>query len=108
MASKWRHERHSGLKEVEFNFGLHPKERPALSALLNQACRVLLMHAGGNLKALYTDEYASRLASYIEAHPGLTHRLLRSDEWAIQTITYRALEMLGYPPVASNRKRRGQ
>jgi hypothetical protein len=98
MPSKWRHARNSGWTDVDYDFGLPPSERAALSALLNEACHVFQLHADGNWKTLYKDKYASLLAAQMEAHPGLTHRLLRSGERVIQMLTYRALEILGRPP----------
>jgi len=97
MPSKWRHAKNYGHPDVAYDFGLPPPERARLSALLNEACHVFHHHADGNWKTFYKDKYASLLAAQIEAHPGLTHRLLRSGERVIQMLTYRALELLERP-----------
>ena len=94
MPSKWRHNRNYGSFEIDYDFGLPSSERAALSALLNEACHVFQDHPHGQWKTRCKDKYASLVATQIKAHPGLTHRLLRSGERVIQMLTYRALEIL--------------
>jgi hypothetical protein len=97
MASKWNHPKNDGWTDVDYDFGLPLSERAALSKILNEACHVFHYHADGNWKTAYKDNFASLVATYIEAHPGLPHRLLRSEDRVVKILTYRALEILEHP-----------
>ena len=98
MPRKWLHPKNDGWSGVDYDFGLPPAERAALTDVLNEACHVFRMHADGNWKTLYKDKYALLVAAHLKAHPGLAHRLLRSGDRVIQMVTYRAMELAGLPP----------
>ena len=99
MAKKWLHPTNTGWTGVDYDFGLPPPERAALSVILNEACHVFYFHSGignWNTRPDGKEKYAALIADHIKAHPALRHRLLQSGDRVIKMLTYRAMEILGH------------
>lgn len=86
--------KNDGWVDVEYDFGASPEDNGRISAVLNEACHVFRHHAGGTWKGRDKDAYARLLAQEISARPGLTGRLLNTDDRVVKSLTHRALELL--------------
>jgi hypothetical protein len=86
--------KNDGWKDVAYDLGTDAAESARLSVILNEACHVFRHHAEGLWVSHYKDFYAKQLANEIERRPGLTGRLLSTEDRVIKMITYRALELL--------------
>lgn len=86
--------KNDGWDDVEYDFGPSSEDNARISAVLNEACHVFHCHAEGTWADSDKDTYARQLAKEISARPGLTGRLLNTNDRVVKSLTYRALELL--------------
>lgn len=86
--------RNDGFTDVEYDFGFDSAENARIGAILNDACHVFHMHAGGTWADHDKDRYAEALALELERRPGLVGRLLVTDDRVVKMVTHRAIEIV--------------
>lgn len=86
--------RNDGWKDIAYDFGPDADQNARLSKIINDACHVFRHHAEGRWRSHDKDAYATALSVEIAARPGLVRRLLDTQDRVVQSLTYRALELL--------------
>jgi len=86
--------KNDGWVDVLYDLGHDAEDNARVSAILNEACHVFHHHAEGTWAVADKDAYAGKLATEIAARPGLTGRLLRTDDRVVKMLVHRALELL--------------
>lgn len=89
---KQSYPKNDGWNDIEYDLCKTKEENEKINHILNEATHVFHLHAEGT----WSDDkqvYAKQLLPYIENHPSLIDRLLKTEDRVIKMLTYKAIEL---------------